>query len=152
MLLGELLFVLAALSIAGATAVGLVYGISKLVVFAVLGKDLGPVPEPGSADWKIPETEATVDLSKESLLTQRPARTTKDPVVSLAGVRYRVTRLGASRFLVTHADEAKRLGTFELDGEGPEQRVLSQPDDPAQGLLITRIAVLASLVKLGAAA
>jgi hypothetical protein len=152
MLLGEILFVLAALTIAGATAVGLVYGIAKLVVFKVLGKELGPLPEPGSADWKIPEAEVTVDLSKESLLTVRRGASTKDPVVKLAGVRYRVTRLGASRFLVTHAEEAKRLGTFELEGDGPEQRVVPQPDDPAQTLLITRIAVLASLVKLGAAA
>ncbi|SRR5258705_6904171 len=152
MLLGEILFVLAALTIAGSTAVGLVYGITKLVVYAVLGKDLGPLPEPGSADWKIPDADATVDLSKESLLSERRGRTTRDPVVNLAGVRYRVTRLGASRFLVTHADEAKRLGTFELEGDGASQRVVSQPDDPAQALLITRIAVLASLVKLGAAA
>jgi hypothetical protein len=152
MLLGEILFVLAALTIAGSTAVGLVYGIAKLVTFTVLGKDLGPQPEPGSADWKIPDRDATVDLSKESLLTQRRGHSTKDPVVNLAGVRYRVTRLGASRFLVTHAEEAKRLGTFELDGEGAEQHVLPHPDDPAQALLITRIAVLASLVRLGAAA
>jgi hypothetical protein len=152
MLLGEILFVLAALTIAGSTAVGLVYGIAKLVVYAVLGKDLGPLPEPGSADWKIPEADATVDLSKESLLTERRGRSTRDPIVNLAGVRYRVTRLGESRFLVTHADEAKRLGTFELEGDGPSQRVVSQPDDPAQTLLITRIAVLASLVKVGAAA
>src|SRR5262249_7809704 len=140
MLLGEILFVLAAFTIAGSTAIGLVYGIAKLVVYKVLGKDLGPLPEPGSADWKIPEADATVDLSKESLLTQRRGRSTKDPVVNLAGVRYRVTRLGASRFLVTHADEAKRLGIFELDGDGLEQWVVSQPDDPAQALLITRIA------------
>jgi hypothetical protein len=152
MLLGEILFVLAALTIAGATFVGLVYGIAKLVVFKVLGKDLGPLPEPGSVDWKIPEADATVDLSQESLLTMRRGRSTKDPVVNLAGVRYRVTRLGGSRFLVTHAEEAKRLGTFELEGDGTAQRVVSQPDDPAQALLITRIAVLASLVKLGAAA
>jgi hypothetical protein len=151
-MLGEILFVLAALTIAGATAVGLVYGVGKIVVFAVLGRDLGPQPEPGAADWKIPEADAIVDLSKESLLTERRGRSTKDPVVNLAGVRYRVTRLGGPRFLVTHAEEAKRLGTFELEGDGLEQRVVSQPDDPAQALLITRIAVLASLVKLGAAA
>jgi len=152
MLLGEILFVLAALTIAGSTAVGLVYGIARLVVFKVLGKELGPLPEPGSTDWKIPDADATVDLSKESLLTARRGRSTKDPVVNLAGVRYRVTRLGASRFLVTHAEEAKRLGVFELEGDGPEQRIVSLPDDPAQALLITRIAVLASLVRLGAAA
>src|SRR4051812_1085295 len=152
MLLGEILFVLAALTIVGATAVGLFYGVGRLVVFSVLGRDLGPRPEPGSADWTIADKDATVDLSKESLLSERPAHTTKDPVVSLAGVRYRVTRLGPSRFLVTHAEEAKRLGTFELDGDGAEQKVVPLPDDPAQGMLITRIAVLASLVKLGAAA
>jgi hypothetical protein len=152
MLLGEILFVLAALTIGGATAVGLVYGVGRVVVFKALGRDLGPRPEPGSADWASAETDSTVDISKQSVLTERHSRTTKDPVVNLAGVRYRVTRLGGYRYLVTRADEAKRLGTFELDGEGAQQNVIAQADDPAQEPLIVRIAVLASLVRLGQAA
>src|SRR5579859_2487063 len=143
MLLGQLLFILAALTIAGATAIGLVYGIVRLVTYRILGKDLGPVPMPGSTEWTLAEPDATVDLGKPSLLTEKRGHTTKDPVVSLAGVRYRVTRLDSGRFLVTHAEEAKRLGTFELDGDGRHQKVVPQPDDPAQALLITRIAVLA---------
>jgi len=151
MLLGQILFVLAAVVIAGTTAAGLVYGIGKLVVFQALGRDLGPLAEPGSADWSV-DAGATVDLAGESLLTQRRGRTTRDPVVNLTGVRYRVTRLGGSRFLVTRADDANRVGTFELDGEGTQQTVIPQPDDPADALLVTRVAVLASLVRLGAAA
>jgi hypothetical protein len=151
MLLGQILFVLAALTIAGATAIGLVYGIVRIVSFRILGKDLGPIPTPGSTEWTLAEPDATVDLGKPSLLTEERGHTTKDPVVTLAGVRYRVTRLDPGRFLVTHAEEAKRLGTFELDGEGRHQRVVPQPDDPAQALLIARIAVLASLVRLNAA-
>jgi hypothetical protein len=151
MLLGQILFILAALTIAGATAVGLVYGIAKLIIYKLLGRELGPVPEPGSPDWKIADTEATVDLSKESLLSQRRGRSTKDPVVNLAGVRYRVTRLSSSRFLVTHLEEAKRLGTFELEGEGRHQQIIPEPDDPAQRMLILRIAVLSSLARPNAA-
>ena len=151
MLLGEILFVLAALTIAGATAVGLVYGIGRLIVFKVTGRELGPLPAPGAPDWKIPEAEPTVDLSKESLLTERRGHSTKDPVVNLAGVRYRVTRLSSSRFLVTHLEEAKRLGTFELEGEGRHQQIIAEPDDPAQRMLIVRIAVLASLARPNAA-
>jgi hypothetical protein len=151
MLLGQILFVLAALVIVGATAAGLVYGLGTLVVFKALGRDLGPLAEPGSSDWGV-QAGATVDLSRESLLTERRGRTTKDPVVNLAGVRFRVTRLEASRFLVTRADDANRVGTFELDGDGPEQTVVPEPDDPADAMLVTRVAVLASLVRLGAAA
>src|SRR5262249_8423984 len=121
MLAGQILFVLAALTIAGATAVGVVYGIVRLAVFKMLGKELGPRPGPGWPDWRLAESPTTVDMSKESLLTSRRRRTNKDPVVNLAGVRYRVTRLSSSRFLVTHLEEAKRLGTFELEGEGRHQ-------------------------------
>jgi hypothetical protein len=151
MLLGQILFVLAALTIAGATAVGVVLGIARLVVFKATGRDLKPQPVPGAPDWAVPEGPPVVDLSKESLLTRRAHRTTKDPTVELAGVRYRVTRLGESRFLVTHADEAKRLGAFELDGDGERQQVIAEPDDPAHRMLIVRVAVLASLTRLDAA-
>src|SRR5882672_11510931 len=108
MLLGELLFVLAALTIVGSVASGIVYGIARLVVSKALGRDTSPQPEPGSTDWALAASGATVDLANESLLTERRGRTTKDPVVTLSGVRYRVTRLGSSRFLITHADEGKR--------------------------------------------
>jgi hypothetical protein len=151
MLVGQILFVLAALTIAGATAVGIVFGIVRIAVFKVLGKDIGPRPEPGSSDWALREPPATVDMSKRSLLTERRRRITKDPVVSLAGVRYRVTRLASSRFLVTHLEEAKRLGIFELEGEGRHQQIIAEPDDPAHRMLIVRIAVLSSLVRPNAA-
>ena len=151
MLLGEILFVLAALTIAGATAVGLVAGVARLVIFKLAGRKLEPEPEPGSADWAESASGATVDVTNESLLSERRGRTTRDPVVFLAGVRYRVTRLGSSRYLVTQADEAKRVGTFELDGEGRRQQVIAEPDDPAQAKLIVQIAVLASLVRSSAA-
>jgi hypothetical protein len=151
MLLGEILFVLAALTIAGATAVGVLAVIARLVVFKLTGRELAPSPEPGSADWAQTASAVTVDVTKESLLTERRGRSTKDPVVFLAGVRYRVTRLGSMRFLVTQADEGKRLGTFELDGEGRQQHVTPEPDDPAQAKLIVQIAVLSSLVRNSAA-
>jgi hypothetical protein len=151
MLAGQILFVLAALTIAGATAAGVVFGIVRLAVFKVLGKDLGARPEPGSHDWALAESPTTVDMSKESLLTSRRRRNSKDPVVNLAGVRYRVTRLSSSRFLVTHLEEAKRLGTFELEGEGRHQQIIAEPDDPAQRMLIVRIAVLSSLARPNAA-
>jgi hypothetical protein len=150
MLLGEILFVLAALTIAGATAVGLVIGVARLVLFKVIGRKLAPEPPAGSADWAATTSVVTVDLTRESLLTER-RRTTKDPIVQLAGVRYRVTRLGSLRFLVTQADEAKRVGTFELDGEGRKQQVIAEPDDPGQAKLISQIAVLSSLVRSSAA-
>ena len=74
MLLGQILFVLAALTIAGATAFGVVYGIVRLVTFRILGKELGPRPEPGSADWTLAPPDATVDLGKPSLLTEKRGR------------------------------------------------------------------------------
>jgi len=151
MLLGEILFVLAALTIAGATAVGIVFGVARLVVFKIAGRELGPMPEPGSADWVAGAQGATVDLGQESLLTSRSRRITRDPVVSLAGVRYRVTKLGGGRFLVTQVDEGKRVGTFELDGEGRHQQVSAEADDPAQSKLVVQIALLSSLVHPNAA-
>lgn len=151
MLLGEILFVLATLTIAGATLVGIVTGVARLVLFKLSGRSLAPAPEPGSVDWVASSSVATVDVTKESLLTERRGRTTKDPVVRLAGVRYRITRLGALRFLVTQADEGKRVGTFELDGEGQEKQVIADADDAAQAKLIVQVAVLSSLVRSSAA-
>ncbi|SRR6266540_2889973 len=152
MLLGQLLFILAVFSIAVATAVGLVAGIAKLVVYKLLGRDLAPQPEPGTSEWVLPEGPTTVDLAKKSLLTERQRRGgAADPVVEVDGHGYRVTRLDPLRFLVTRVDEARRVGTFELDGSGRHQEVTPHPDDPADAKLILRIAVLSSLVRRKAA-
>src|SRR5262245_45467791 len=124
MLLGQILFILAALAIAGATAVGVVYGVGTLVFFKLSGRKLKPLPEPGSAEWLMTDTLTRVDMARRSLLTERGQRTPHDPVVSLAGDRYRVTRLGEARFLVTQVAEGRRIGTFELDGNGRFQEVL----------------------------
>src|SRR5258708_19640571 len=114
MLLGQILFVLAALRIAGATAVGVVYGIVRFVTFRILGKELGPQPEPGSADWTLAPPDATVDLGKPSLLTEKRGRTTKDPVVTLAGVRYRVTRPDPGPFPLTPPQQPKPPRPLQL--------------------------------------
>jgi hypothetical protein len=151
MLLGQILFILAALGIAGATAVGLVYGIVKIVLYKVTGRALKPVPEPGSSEWLLTDTLTRVDMARPSLLTERAAHTTRDPVVNIASDRYRVTRLNESRFLVTHVAEGRRLGTFELDGNGRFQEVLPQPDDPANAKLLVQIAVVSSFVRRTAA-
>src|SRR5262245_4068016 len=110
MLLGQILFILAALAIAGATAVGLVYGVGKILFYRLSGRKLRPLPEPGSAEWLMTETLTRVDMARRSLLTERWQRTANDPVVSLAGERYRVTRLGDARFLVTQVAEGRRVG------------------------------------------
>jgi hypothetical protein len=151
MLLGQILFILAALGIAGATAVGLVYGIVKVVLYKITGRALKPLPEPGSSEWLLTDTLTRVDMARPSLLTERTPRTTRDPVVSIASDRYRVTRLNESRFLVTHVAEGRRLGTFELDGNGRFQEVLPQPDDPANAKLLVQIAVVSSFVRRTAA-
>jgi hypothetical protein len=150
MLLGQILFVFAAFTIAGATALGLIIGIARLVAFKVLGRRLAPAHPPGSLGWMLEESETTVDTATMSLLTERRRQTPRDPIVNLAGTAYRVTRLGSSRFLVTQLDEGRRLGMFELDGDGRRQKVLSEPDDPANARLIVQVAVLASVERTGA--
>src|SRR6266536_6008698 len=110
MLLGQILFILAALSIAVATGVGLVLGIGKLVIYKVLGHDLAPQPEPGTKEWVLPEGPTTVDVARKSLLTERQRRGgAADPVVEVGGHGYRVTRLDPLRFLVTSVDEGRRI-------------------------------------------
>jgi hypothetical protein len=151
MLLGQILFILAALGIAGATCVGLLYGIFKLVLYKLTGRALKPLPEPGSSEWLLTDTLTRVDMARPSLLTERSPSTTRDPVVSIASDRYRVTRLDAARFLVTHVGEGRRLGTFELDGNGRFQEVLPQPDDPTNAKLLVQIAVVSSFVRRSAA-
>jgi hypothetical protein len=151
MVLGQILFILAALAIAGATAVGLVYGLAKIVLYKLSGRDLKPLPEPGSSEWLLTETLTRVDMARKSLLTEREQRSANDPVVDIAGVRYRVTRLGEARFLVTHVAEGRRMGTFELDGNGRFQEVLPLPDDPVNAKLLVQIAVVSSFARRSAA-
>ena len=151
MLLGQILFVLAVLAIAAATAVGIVYGLAKIVLYKLSGRSLKPLPEPGSNEWLLTDTLTRVDMARKSLLTEREQRTSRDPVVKLGADRYRVTRLGETRFLVTHVAEGRRLGTFELDGNGRFQEVLPLPDDPANARLVQQIAVVSSFLRRSAA-
>src|SRR5258706_10846916 len=118
MLIGQLLFIAAALSIGFGAMLGVGLLLARIVAFKLQGRDLAAQPEPGSPEWASVDRGATVDTAAPSLITGRRGRTTKDPVVNLAGVRYRVTRLAPSRFLVTRASEGTRVGTFELDGDG----------------------------------
>jgi hypothetical protein len=152
MLFGQLLFTLAALSIVGATVVGLVLGLGKIVLYKLKGRDLSPQPEPGSAAWLAQDRPPTVDTAKKSLLTERVGRTVRDPVVAVGADRSRVTRLGEARFLVTEVSEGRRVGAFELDGNGRHQQVLAEPEDPAQAKLLVQVAVLSSLARRSAAA
>ena len=150
MLLGQILFILAAIAIAGATLVGLVVGVGKLLFFKFTGRALGPKPQMGSSEWIQRESGASVDLTRRSLLTERYGHTTDDPVVDLDGDRYRVTRLAGGRFLITQVEEGRRVGTFELTGDGRRQDVLALPDDPANAKLMVQIAVLSSFVRRNA--
>jgi hypothetical protein len=145
MLLGQILFILAAFTIAGATSLGLIVGVVRMTVFRALGRRVGPAHAPGSPGWMLEEAATTVDTSTKSLLTERRRQTPRDPIVNLAGSAYRVTRLLPTRFLVTELEEGRRVGIFELDGEGRRQQVISEPDDPANSRLIVQVAVLASL-------
>jgi hypothetical protein len=152
MLFGQLLFALAALSIVGATVTGLVAGLGKIVLYKLQGRDLSPLPEPGSAAWIAEDRSTTVDTSKKSLLTERVERTVRDPVVTLGTDCYRVTRLSSTRFLVTEVASGNRVGTFELDGNGRHQQVLAEPEDRGDAKLLVQVAVLSSFVRRRAAA
>jgi hypothetical protein len=101
----------------------------------------------GSNEWMEHESASTVDLTRRSILTERYGHTTDDPVVDLDGDRYRVTRLTGGRFLITQVQEGRRVGTFELTGQGRHQDVLPAPDDPANAKLLVQIAVLSSFVR-----
>jgi hypothetical protein len=147
MLLGQILFLLAALAIAGATLVGVVLGVGRLVLYKLMGRKLGPKPLMGSSEWMQDAASTKVDLARRSLLTERYRHTPDDPIVDLDGDRYRVTRLSGGRFLITQVEEGRRVGTFELTGEGRHQDVLAAPDDPANAQLLVHIAVLSSYVR-----
>jgi hypothetical protein len=147
MILGQILFLLAALSIAGATVVGLVLGVGNLIVCKLTGQRIGPKPPVGSTEWREQhQASSKVDLSRRSILSERYRHTTDDPVVEMDGDRFRVTRMVGGRFLVTQVSEGRRIGTFELSGEGRKQDVIPAPDDPANTQLLVQIAVLSSLV------
>jgi hypothetical protein len=147
MLLGQILFLLAALSITVTTVVGVVFGLGTLVYHKLTGKPFGPRPNMGSSEWMQHQAGTSVDLSRRSLLTERYRQTTDDPVVDLGGDRYRVTRLSGGRFLITQVGEGRRVGTFELSGDGRRQDVLPAPDDPANATLLVQVAVLSSFVR-----
>jgi hypothetical protein len=146
MVLGQILFLLAALSIAAASVVGIVALLGKIVVDKVRGRPMGPKPAMGSAEWKQQQAGAKVDLGRRSILSERYRQTTDDPVVVMDGDRYRVTRMAGGRFLITQVGEGRRLGTFELSGEGREQDVIPAADDPANNDLLLQIAILSSFV------
>ena len=146
MILGQILFLLAALSIAGATVVGIGVTIVKLAADKALGRPIGPKPAVGSSDWRDQQRGAKVDLGRRSILSERYGQTTDDPVVVMDGDRYRVTRMAGGRFLITQVGEGRRLGTFELSGEGRHQDVIPAPDDPGNSDLLVQIALLSSFV------
>ncbi|MET0592342.1 MAG: hypothetical protein ABW133_06565 [Polyangiaceae bacterium] len=146
MILGQILFLLAALSIAGASVVGIGFTVVKLVADKIMGHPIGPKPTIGSADWREQQKGGQVDLSRRSILSERYGRTTDDPVVVMEGDRYRVTRMAGGRFLITQVGEGRRIGTFELSGEGRHQEIVPAPDDPANADLLVQIAVLSSFV------
>ena len=147
MLLGQLLFLVAALSIVGATVVGLVLGVGKIVLYKFTGRKFGPLPEKGSSEWLKSDSSATVDLAHPSLLTEGVKHTTDDPVVVLEGERYRVIKLGLGKFLVSQVSEGRRVGTFELVGEGRYQDVAPTADDASAEKLVRDVAKLASLTR-----
>jgi len=147
MILGQILFLLAAVSIAGATLAGVVIGIGRLFFYKLTGRSFQPKPNMGSIEWMQHQAGTSVDLARRSLLTERYGHTTDDPVVDLDGDRYRVTRLSGDRFLITQVEEGRRVGTFELSGNGRHQDVLPAPDDPANAKLLVQIAVLSSFVR-----
>ena len=142
MLLGQILFMLAAFAIGGATLIGVVFGVGKLVLYKLTGRRLGPKPLMGSSEWMQHESSGSVDIGRRSLLTERSAATPDDPIVDLDGDRYRVTRLAGGRFLITQVTEGRRVGTFELTGEGRHQDVLPAPDDPANAKLLVQMRLL----------
>jgi hypothetical protein len=147
MLLGQILFLLAVIAIAAATFVGVVWGVGRLVFYKLTGRPLGPRPAMGSTEWLRHQGEARVDLARQSLLTEPFRHTTDDPVVDIEGDRYRVTRLRGGRFLITQVGEGRRVGVFELAGEGRHPEILPTPDDPANSQLLVHIAVLSSHVR-----
>jgi hypothetical protein len=147
MLLGQLLFLVAALSIVGATAVGVVLGVGKIVLYKFTGRKFGPLPEKGSSEWRQHDAGAKVDLAQQSLLTEGVRRTTDDPVVVLEDERYRVIRLGPAQFLVSQVSEARRVGTFELVGEGRYRDVVAAADDTSAEKLVRDVAKLASITR-----
>jgi hypothetical protein len=146
MVLGQILFLLAALAIAAATVVGIVILLGRLVVDKVLGRPTGPKPAVGSAEWKQQQAGAKVDLGRRSILSERYRQSTDEPIVVMNGDRYRVTRMTGGRFLITQVGEGRRLGTFELSGEGRHQDVIPAADDPANSDLLVQIALLSSFV------
>jgi hypothetical protein len=146
MILGQILFLLAALAIAGATVVGIGITLVKLAADKALGRPMGPKPAIGSNDWREQQRGEKVDLARRSILTERYGQSTDDPIVGLEGERYRVIRMAGGRFLITEVSEARRIGTFELSGEGRRQDVIPFPDDPGNADLVVQIALLSSFV------
>jgi hypothetical protein len=147
MILGQILFLLAVLAILAGSLVGLGIIVGKVIVYPLLGRPVGPQPALGSTEWAKGQASGHVDVRCPSLLTERYRHTTDDPVVELEGDRYRVTRMAGGRFLITQVQEGRRIGTFELSGEGSHADVIPSPDDPSQQDLLLHVAVLSSHVR-----
>jgi hypothetical protein len=140
--MGTLFFILAVIAIVVAPVVGLVWGPARIVLYRLRGRDLSPPVDHAVAPIT---AESTVDADAPSLLTSRPKKGgAPDPYVCIDGTDYRVTRITPARYLVTERRESRRLGFFELVADTDRAEIVPEPDDPANGFLLVRIAVEAA--------
>jgi hypothetical protein len=143
--MGTVFFILAAFAIVLAPLVGLAWGPARLMLHRLQGRDLSPRAD---ADAAPVTPETTIDVRAPSLLTERPRRGgAPEPYVCIDGADYRVTRVEESRYLVTERRESRRLGFFELVSDTDRAEIVPEPDDPANGFLLVRIAVAAGRMK-----
>jgi hypothetical protein len=146
--MGTLLFILAALAIVLAPLIGLAWGPGRMLMYRLRSRDLAPRVDTSAAPIT---TETTIDFPAPSLLTSRPTKGgAPEPYVCIDGADYRVTRVDASRYLVTERRESRRLGFFELVTDTDHAEIVPEPDDPANGFLLVRIAVAAARTRPGA--
>lgn len=143
--MGTLFFILAAFAIVLAPLIGLAWGPGRMILHRLQGRDLAPRVDVDAAPVT-PET--TIDVRAPSLLTRRPRKGgAPEPFVCIDGADYRVTRITDSRYLVTEKRESRRLGFFELVTDTDRAEVVPEPDDPANGFLLVRIAVAAGRMR-----
>jgi hypothetical protein len=143
--MGTLFFILAVSAIVLGPLIGLAWGPARLILHRLQGRDLSPRVDVDAAPVT-PET--TIDVRAPSLLTRRPQKGgAPEPYVCIDGADYRITRVAESRYLVTEKRESRRLGFFELVSDTDRAEVVPEPDDPANGFLLVRIAVAAARMR-----